>query len=81
MRISRVPKPGKIKLLALTGTLLTASLVISTAGCTAEPVKLTMVTGGTGGTYYPIGTAIAGVNTDVQTIAVMAMLATTADVP
>ena len=64
MRIRGEKKSGKMKLLPLAGILLTVILVVSMAGCKVEPAELTMVTGGTGGTYYPIGTAIAGVITD-----------------
>lgn len=56
-------KVGKTILTMLAG-LLAVSLIVTVAGCAAEPVELTMVTGGTAGTYYPIGTAIAGIITD-----------------
>lgn len=56
-------KVGKTILTMLAG-LLAVSLIVTVAGCAAEPVELTMVTGGAAGTYYPIGTAIAGIITD-----------------
>ncbi len=60
----RKMKPGRKTLLLLSGLLLLIALVISATGCATKPVKLTMVTGGPAGTYYPIGTAIAGIITD-----------------
>jgi len=55
--------------LMILGLLIIVTLVFPIAGCSskevpAEPVKLTMVTGGTAGTYYPIGKAIAKITTD-----------------
>jgi TRAP transporter TAXI family solute receptor len=64
MILQRMIKTCRYTLPMLGGLLLAASLVVTMAGCTVKPAELTMVTGGTGGTYYPIGTAIAGVITD-----------------
>jgi TRAP transporter TAXI family solute receptor len=57
-------RAGKMMLPLLAGLLMVITMIISAAGCTTEPVELTMVTGGAAGTYYPIGTAIAGIITD-----------------
>ncbi len=69
MIFSRRTKPGKAMSLMLLGLLVVVTMVFPIAGCgsediPAETVKLTMVTGGTAGTYYPIGGAIAKIVTD-----------------
>jgi len=62
-------KPGRIMSLLLLRLLIVIIMVFPIAGCgskavPAEPVKLTIGTGGTTGTYYPIGGALAKIITD-----------------
>ncbi|MFC2013214.1 TAXI family TRAP transporter solute-binding subunit [Chloroflexota bacterium] len=69
MVFSRRTKPGRAMSLMLLELLVVVTLVFSIAGCGSkdipvELVKFTMVTGGTTGTYYPIGGAIAKITTD-----------------
>jgi TRAP transporter TAXI family solute receptor len=64
MPFTRKAKAGKTLLPVLAGLLLIITLIVTATGCAVEPVALTMVTGGSAGTYYPIGTAIAGIITD-----------------
>ena len=48
---------------------LSVLLLLSACGAGAQPTRLIMATGGTGGTYYPFGGALAGVlnnTTDLQ---------------
>ncbi|MFC1904457.1 TAXI family TRAP transporter solute-binding subunit [Chloroflexota bacterium] len=53
----------------LLGMLVSVSLIFSVTACASsklpdKPIQLTIATGGTGGTYYPLGTAMANILTD-----------------
>ncbi len=64
MHLTERHRPGRLKLLAMAVLLLAALLALPAAGCGPATEELTMVTGGTAGTYYPIGQAMAGIITD-----------------
>jgi uncharacterized protein len=68
MKFSGKMRTGKIRLAVLAWLLIMVISIVPLAGCAGnaadEPVQLTLATGGTAGTYYPLGSAIASAITD-----------------